>query len=239
MLSPSLLSIAKVYWDREIPLLPAQVGLERTLIETKPDLYGYYLDRIEHTQNAFFPFYTPLVSKDWPVDEKDVVPVHRIFIDLDVRIDPKTGKKDTFEDIWNRCQLFLERFWPNIEVFFSGSKGFHIYLYVYPTTMGDLREYRDRMFRVFSTWFQYLLDKKAFLSLDRICRTTLTKHAIDPDHPTLPRWKIPISPKMDVNEILREATYPDQFTNKFAVLYRRAPIPIDWKFFLQSPDQVL
>jgi hypothetical protein len=247
MPSTSLLEISRLYWDRDIRVLPAQVGIERTLVETKADLCEYNLEHIQQVKDTYFPFYTPLVSKTWPIDQKDATVVDRIFLDLDIRTvkvnDPITGeqveKKTTFEEIWSKGQLFYKMFWPNIELFFSGGKGFHIYLYILPTTMGELRQHRERLFAVFCTWFQYLHDKKAFLSLDRICRTTLTKHSIDPDHPTRPKWKVPIEPKMDLPEILRQATYPDQYTDHFAKLYQREPEPLDYHLFLQSPDQLL
>lgn len=239
MHSTSLLEISRLFWERDVRVLPAQVGVERTLVGTWPELYEYNLDHIHAIQDTYFPFYTPLVSKFWPIDQKDAVMVSRIFIDIDVRLDPKTGVKDTFEEIWSRGQLFYKMFWPNMELYFSGGKGFHIYLDIMPVTMGELREHRERLFAVFSTWFQYLLDKKAFLSLDRICRTTLTKHSVDPDHLTLPRWKIPVEPTMDLPEILRQATYPGQYTDNFLKLYQRQPEPLDYRIFLESPDSIL
>lgn len=243
----NLLEISRLYWDRDVRILPAQVGIERTLVQDRAALYEYNLEHIQQTKDTYFPFYTPLVSKFWPIDQKDAVMVDRIFLDLDIRKweskDPLTGEKvfhtDTFEEIWSKGQLFYKTFWQNIELFFSGGKGFHIYLSIQPVTMGELREHRERLFAVFCTWFQYLHDKKAFLSLDRICRTTLTKHAVNPDHPSLPKWKIPIEPKMDLPEILRQATYPDQYTDHFMNLYQRQPEPLDYRMFLQSPDQLL
>jgi hypothetical protein len=216
-------------------------------VETRADLYEYNLDHIHQIKDTYFPFYTPLVSKFWPLDQKDAVIVDRIFIDLDVRLvtekDPVSGeevqRKTTIEEIWSKGKLFYDNFWPNIELFFSGGKGFHIYLYILPTAMGELRQSRERMYAVFSTWFQYLLDKKAFLSLDRICRTTLTRHSIDSGHPTLPKWKVPISPTMELPEILREATHPRQFTDHFMNLYRRRPEPVDYRIFLRSPHELL
>jgi len=243
----SLLELGLKYWDREVRTLPAEVGVERTLVQTRAELYEYNLEHIHAIQDTYFPFYTPMRSKDWPLDKKDSVMVNRIFIDLDTRLikekDPVSGieieRKSTFEEIWSKGKVFYENFWPNIELFFSGGKGFHIYLYILPTTMGELRQHRERMFAVFSTWFQYLLDKKAFLSLDRICRTTFTKHSIDLDHPTLPRWKVPVEPTMTVPDIMRESTYPRQFTKHFSKLAEREPEPIDYRLFLQSPDTLL
>ncbi len=90
-----------------------------------------------------------------------------------------------------------------------------------------------------STWFQYLHDKRAFLSLDRICRLPFTPHHIDPENPTPLRWKVPIAPDLTIDQILQKSEHPQEHTDEFYSLYQRQPAPIDYRIFLESPDTLL
>jgi len=222
------LELARLYWDSDLRWLPADVGLYRHHVETRADYYNYVLETLNNVQDAYFPFYTPLISRYWPEPQKRAVIVDRLFIDIDVR------ENDTLGGIWNQSKVFLGRFWNNIDLFFSGSKGFHMKVYINPVTYGELHEQRNRLYDVFCTWFQYLHDKKAFLSLDRICRITLTKHSGTPI-----RWKVPVDPSMTIEEIMQRSRFPERFVDKMYALYKRQPQPLDWKVFLRSPDELL
>lgn len=228
-----LLSLAKAYWDRDLPQIPADVGLYRYHVSTISEYYSYVLDRLIGVEDAYFPFYAPLKTKEWPQEQKDAVVINRLFVDIDV----KDG--DTFTSVLEKAKFFGTRFWNNVDMFFSAGKGFHFYIYITPATYKELREYRDELYWNLATWLQYLHDKRVFISLDRICRITLTKHSVDPEHPTPVRWKIPVDPTLSLQEILRRSQYPENYVNEFYQLYQRKPTPIDWKVFLKSPHELL
>ena len=227
------LELCRKFWDRDLLQLPADVGLFRYHAETREDYYEYVLSKIRTTEDAYFPFYTPVVSKDWPQEQKNAVVMTRLFLDMDKR------EGDKIEDIWKKAQFFATTFKDNIDHFFSAGKGFHFYIYLTPTTYGEMHREREKLYWNLSTWFQYLLDKRAFLSLDRICRVTLTKHSVDPDEPTPIQWKVPISPDMSYKDIIRRSRFPEDSIPEMASLYMRKPKLLDWRIFLQSPDKIL
>lgn len=228
-----MLSLSKAWWDRDLLQLPADVGLFRHHVEDRSAYYNYIMDRLREVDDAYFPFYTPIVSKDWPQDQKDAVVMTRLFVDIDKRDDDKMA------DIWKKAKFFAGRFWENIDLFFSARKGFHFYIYLNPTTYGEMHKERDNLFWNLSTWLQYLNDKRAFLSLDRICRITLTKHSVDPDEPAPVQWKVPISPDMSFEDIIKRSQSPHLYIKEMTELYQRKPVSLDWRIFLDSPDRIL
>lgn len=228
------LNVCKAWWDRDFHTFPSDnIGLYRYSARDKADYYNYILTRLANTEDAYFPFYVPVVTKEWPVEKKDEVMVKRLFIDTDVR------EGDTLATLWEKNKFFANRFSKNMNIFFSAGKGFHFYIHITPTPYGELHKYRDILYWNLSTWLQYLIDKRVFLSIDRICRITLTKHSVDPEHPSPVQWKIPITPTMTIQEILRESRYPTHFVDDFHELYFYHPKPIDWRIFLKSPHELL
>jgi hypothetical protein len=232
------LELCRKFWDRDLLELPAQVGLLRPRVDTRGDYYEWIIDRLAATSDCYFPFYTPLVSKDWPQEQKNAVVMTRLFLDIDQR-ENKEGKLDKIEDIWKKAQFFASTFKDNIDLFFSAGKGFHFYVYLTPITYGEMHRERERLYWNLSTWFQYLLDKRAFLSLDRVCRITLTKHSVDPDEPAPIQWKVPISPDMSYKDIIRRSRFPEDSIPEMTSLYMRKPKLLDWRIFLESPDKIL
>lgn len=228
-----LLSLAREWWDRDLLWTPADIGLFRYHAETRADYYSYILDRLVNVEDAYFPFYTPLVSKDWPQEQKDAVGMTRLFLDMDVR------GKDTFDIIWKKAQFFATTFYDNLDLFFSAGKGFHFYIYLNPTTYGEMHRQRDKLYWNLSTWFQYLHDKRAFLSLDRVCRITLSKHSLGSDLDKPIRFKVPIDPTMSLQDILKRSEHPERYVREMELLYERKPKPLDYKVFLKSPDEIL
>lgn len=238
-MSSNFLETCRLWWDRDFSTFPSDnIGLYRYKAETKADYYDYILDRLLNVEDAYFPFYVPTVTKEWTEEQKKQVIVSRLFIDTDVR-EVEEGKKDTLESLWEKTRFFGRRFWKNIDLAFSAGKGFHFYIHITPTPYGELREHRETLYWNLSTWLQYLIDKRTFISLDRICRITLTKHSVDPDFPTPIRWKVPITPEMDMTEILRYSQHPTNFTEDFQRLYERPIEPLDWHIFLKSPHILL
>lgn len=232
----SFLNICKAWWDKDLLWVPANVGLLRygdCFVETRADYYSYILNQLRSGDDAYFPFYTPMVSKFWPQEQKDAVVMTRLFLDIDKR------KDDRMADIWEKARFFATRFWNNMDLFFSSGKGFHFYLYLNPATYGEMHKERETLYWNLSTWLQYLNDKRAFLSLDRVCRITLTKHSIDPDDPSPTQWKVPISPDMSFDDIIKRSQSPHLYIKEMTELYQRKPIPLDWKIFLESPDRIL
>jgi hypothetical protein len=202
-------------------------------METKADYYNFVLNRLSSVEDAYFPFYAPLKTKDWPQPRKDAVVLDRLFVDIDVK------EGDTFAGVLEKARFFGTRFWDNVDMFFSAGKGFHFYIYITPTTYKELHGYRDELYWNLATWLQYRHDKRVFISLDRICRITLTKHSVNPEHPTPIRWKVPVSPDMSLQEILRRSQYPENYVDEMYALYKREPIPLDWRIFLKSPHELL
>ncbi len=233
------LEVCRKWWDRDFSAFPSDnIGLYRYKAQTQADYYDYILGKLADVDDAYFPFYVPTVTKEWPEEQKRAVIIRRLLLDLDVKEKPD-GTKYTFEEIWERAQFFAQRFWNNIDLFFSGGKGFHIYVYINPTSYGELHKQRETLYWNLSTWLQYLADKRVFISLDRICRITLTKHSVDPDVPAPLSWKVPITPDMDIAEILRRSRFPVMYKSDFMELYHRVPEPLDYKVFLKSPHLVL
>jgi hypothetical protein len=233
------LEICRLWWDRDFSSFPSDnIGQYRYNAQTKADYYDYILDRMAMVEDAYFPFYTPMRTKEWLEEQKEKVIINRLFIDIDVR-EKEDGTKDTFEEIWEKAQFFAKKFWPNIDFFFSAGKGFHFYIHINPTTYGELRKQRETLYWNLSTWVQSLIDKRTFISLDRVCRITLTKHSVDPDFPTPIRWKVPVTPEMSMTEILRYSQFPTNFKDDFLRLYERPVEPLDWRIFLKSPHLVL
>lgn len=221
------LELARMYWTKDFNTFPSDnIGLYRYQANNRADYYNYVLTQLATRADAYYPFYVPVVTKFWEEEKKRAVVVDKIFLDVDM--------EENIPTAWEKGQLFYSVFWENIELYFSGSKGFHTKVYINPTTFGELHDQRERLYDVFCTWFQLLLDKKAFISLDRICRITLTKHRGLPE-----RWKIPIEPKMELPEIFRRSQYPRLYVHEFENLYWRRPKPLDWKLFLKSPHTLL
>jgi hypothetical protein len=238
-MSLPFLETCRKWWDRDFSTFPSDnIGLYRYKAQTQADYYEYILGKLADVDDAYFPFYVPTVTKEWTEEQKQDVIIRRLFLDMDVR-ENEEGKKDTLESIWEKGRFFAKRFWPNMELFFSAGKGFHFYVHIVPTTYGELREHRETLYWNLSTWLQYLIDKRTFISLDRICRITLTKHSIDPDFPTPIRWKVPIRPEMNMTEILRYSQFPTNFKDDFLRLYERPIEPLDYKIFLRSPHELL
>lgn len=104
---------------------------------------------------------------------------------------------------------FLTRFGREPRIYFSGKKGFHVYLDFYPLVIG-IENFQDT-FKVFVD----TIEKETGV-------TTIDHHCIEPNrvirlpftpHEKSKRWCIPINPAWDLAKVLRESIFLDDCWN--------------------------
>lgn len=232
-MSLSFDDLCKSYWIREVITptqprsfnpFPREMDEKRRFPEAINWLsyFTFIKQKIAQKKNAFIAFYS-----DYERLHTQTSGLYRIFLDVD--------RKDTWKDM----QYFLLSFWDNIDVYFSGSKGFHITLYVKPDNTKDLPfgnmnfNTRNYMRQVLSTWLQNNIDSRTFLDLSRMYRIAFTKH------PYNGNWKIPISPEWDLETIEKFSAKPEEHIDNFLPLYQKKLMPIDWKIFLTNPKDFI
>jgi hypothetical protein len=218
---PSFMEVQKLYWDAQVVSytgtpFPRDLGQFRFYPKGTDTqvYYGYILDQIHKKEDAFVAFYSD--------NERATGMINRIFIDLDEKA------------VWDNMKLFLYTFWNNIQVFYSGKKGFHIYLYIEPTPMSELHKYRSRLYSVMSTWAQAPVDAQTWLDIGRMCRIPLTRHRKDPH-----RYKIPLHYNLTFKQIVEMAEHPEPHTDLFYRLMRKKVNPVSFQVFLQAPSDFL
>jgi DNA primase catalytic subunit len=209
-----------------------RVGLpiEITRFRYRADTEEEALQLIYNTLNASNPELRDAFCPFYSNEERETRIVSRLFIDLD--IDPI--QKETIESIWSNLNLFLYLFNENTELYFSGNKGFSIYIHIKPTSFDELFEERERLYFVLSAWLQKFLDKKVFLELKRIHRIPLTKHR------TSGLWKVPVTPDLTVEKILSIAKAPEKYIDYLVSAFNKQVLPLpDWKILLKNPADIL
>jgi hypothetical protein len=210
------ISVADWYWKWQVrDGFPRDLG--RSRYYPKGENCGYYykyiLQQIIQGDDAYVSVYSDATRNSKVVDY--------IFLDFD--------SMEHFEDM----RLFLCAFWNSIDVFFSGSKGLHIYLYIQPTSYTDLAAHKLRLYTVLNTWTQAEIDKITFLNLSGMVRIPFTRHN------NKPFYKVPISHDISQNELFEIARNPHLHTDYFERLIKRERIPLNWQFLLKSPAQAV
>jgi hypothetical protein len=232
-MSATFEDLCRAYWKREVfpptnydslSVFPREMGEKRRFpkAENWASYEVYIRHQIKNVENAFIAFYSDKEREDYPITG-----LYRLFLDVD--------RKDTWEDM----KFFLYSFWNNIDVYFSGSKGFHVILYIRPENSIELPfgnvdvETRGYMRKVLSTWLQNNIDSRTFLDLSRMYRIAFTKH------PATTNWKIPISLDWNLDTIDTYSKDPMNHISDFIALYQKPVTGIDWKTFLINPKDFI
>jgi hypothetical protein len=202
-------------WATEIEGgLPVEHGLQRyPILKTKFEYYTYLLSTLHKKEDAFISFYS--------YKEQQTQIIDRLFVDVDC---------EKPEEAWNSISFFSGIFYPYIRIFFSGSKGYHIYIYIKPTKYQELLQHKLRLKTVLSTWLQTPIDNHVLLDLKRIKRVVFTYNK--------GKYKIPITPNMTYKEIILNAEYPFRSQKLFSLCSKSIKY-LDWKILLKSPHQLI
>jgi hypothetical protein len=190
------LSICKEFWDRHDHDFPRDIGKYRQG-QTKED---YYEMLLKNRQSKNFPCYSAVYSN---AAKTMTHTVDRLYYDID---SPEKIFDATYINRnWLAIQDFIRIFWDYLDVYFSGRKGFALYMHVQPISVEKID--RKALLQWLTSWVgdPTIIDTTSITEIKKMTRLSRVPLSY---HEATKLQVLPVHYSMTTSEIIAQSRQP-------------------------------